>query len=49
MYKMKTMPKVKVFIWRMAKRCIPTKERLRDKGVHIEDGCYLCEGGDESL
>lgn len=42
-------PKIKVFMWRLARDIIPTKHNLSKKGVAVEGGCYMCRGGDETV
>ncbi|GAU39798.1 hypothetical protein TSUD_219730 [Trifolium subterraneum] len=40
---MKIPQKVKVFLWRAARGCLPTRERLRTRGVQCTDRCVHCE------
>ena len=40
---------MKVFAWRIFRRGLPTKDRLLEKRVLVSDGCYLCQGEEETL
>jgi hypothetical protein len=46
-WKIKIPAKVKNLIWRICRRCIPTRVRLRDRGVNCSIDCVLCNGHDE--
>jgi hypothetical protein len=46
-WEIKIPAKVKNFIWRICRRCIPTRVRLRDKGVNCTTNCVLCDNNDE--
>ena len=35
-------PRVKTLIWRICRNCLPTRKRLRDKGVNCTIVCALC-------
>lgn len=48
-WKVKTLLKIKVFMWCVCRRSLPSKDRLRDKGVITPDSCYLCTDGIETL
>ncbi|CAJ2645584.1 unnamed protein product [Trifolium pratense] len=41
-------PKIKNFIWRLCRNCIPTRARLIQKGVNCPDICALCENEQEN-
>ncbi|WJX13206.1 hypothetical protein P8452_03622 [Trifolium repens] len=41
-WNIKAPPKVKNLIWRICRRCLPTRVRLRDKGVDCVQVCALC-------
>lgn len=41
-------PKVKNFIWRVCRNCLPTRMRLKDKGVNCTSICNFCEGNFEN-
>ena len=45
---MKIPQKVKVFLWRAAQSCLPTRERLRTIGVQCTYRCVHCEGSYEN-
>ncbi|GAU38127.1 hypothetical protein TSUD_318140 [Trifolium subterraneum] len=36
-------PKIKNFIWRLCRNCIPTRTRLLQKGVNCPCNCVLCD------
>jgi len=40
-------PKVKNFIWRVCRNTLPTRLRLKDKGVNCEHNCVLCNLAEE--
>ncbi|XP_024636306.1 uncharacterized protein [Medicago truncatula] len=40
-------PRVKNFIWRICRNCIPTRMRLRDKWVNCDIVCSLCNSEEE--
>ncbi|XP_045802907.1 uncharacterized protein LOC123896579 [Trifolium pratense] len=40
-------PKVKNLIWRICRRCVPTRVRLRDKGVDYLQTCALCNNDED--
>ncbi|KAK2362141.1 hypothetical protein QL285_087230 [Trifolium repens] len=40
-------PKVKKILWRICRRCVPTRVRLRDKGVDCQQICALCNCDEE--
>lgn len=40
-------PKVKKFIWRACRNYLPTRQRLKDKGVNCSLDCVLCESNIE--
>jgi hypothetical protein len=42
-WKMQVPQKIKVFLWRAARGCLPTRERLRTRGVQYTDRCVHCE------
>jgi hypothetical protein len=47
-WNMKIPQKVKVFLWRAARGCLPTRERPLSRGVHCTDRCVHCEGSFEN-
>ncbi|GAU38731.1 hypothetical protein TSUD_208420 [Trifolium subterraneum] len=40
-------PKIKNFMWRICRNCLPTRARLHDRGVTCPINCVLCDAGDE--
>lgn len=38
-----------MFAWRLALHALPTKERLRSRGVDAADGCYHCGAIEENM
>jgi len=46
-WKLKIPPKVKQFIWRICRNCLPTRVRLKDKGVACPMKCTLCTVSNE--
>jgi hypothetical protein len=45
--RLKVPPKATNFIWRVCRNCLPTRIRLRDKGVNCPSNCALCDSNDE--
>jgi ribonuclease HI len=35
-------PKVKQFMWRLGRDCLPNRQRLMSKGVHGDSNCVVC-------
>jgi len=42
-------PKIKVFLWKVLKGAVAVEDRLRTRGVLIEDGCSMCPEKNETL
>jgi hypothetical protein len=42
-WKIRTLPKVKNFMWRVCRNCLPTCIRIQDKGINCPDQCVLCD------
>ncbi|CAJ2637113.1 unnamed protein product [Trifolium pratense] len=42
-WKATTPPKIKNFIWRLCRNCIPTRFRLNQKGVNCPGNCVHCD------
>jgi hypothetical protein len=40
-------PKIKNFLWRVCRNCLPTRVRLHDRGVECPSNCVLCDAGNE--
>lgn len=49
LWKLKVPPKVKVFLWRSARNCPPTKSNLLSRGIYVGGECYFCGGGYETV
>lgn len=43
-WRLEVPPKVRHFLWRACKNCLPTRVRLRDKGVECPTICEMCQG-----
>ena len=41
-------PKVKQFMWSVCTECLPTRPKLRTKGIPINDACSLCDHPSEA-
>lgn len=41
-------PRVKNFMWRLCKDCVPTRRRLLDKGINCPSNCVYCRDGEEN-
>ncbi|CAN1227370.1 Putative ribonuclease H protein At1g65750 [Linum perenne] len=41
-------PKVKQFLWRTARRVLPTRNAIVRRGLEVEDTCGLCDGDAET-
>jgi hypothetical protein len=42
-------PKVKNILWRICRQCVPTRDRLREKGVDCPQICALCNCDEEDI
>lgn len=42
-WSLKVPHKLKILLWRIARRCLPTRCRLRHKGVPCQDLCPMCK------
>ncbi|XP_058742674.1 uncharacterized protein LOC131615213 [Vicia villosa] len=47
-WNMKIPPRVKNFLWRLCRNCVPTRTRLIDKGVGCPDSCVIYGNGYEN-
>ncbi|CAJ2660552.1 unnamed protein product [Trifolium pratense] len=47
LWKIKVPPRVKNLLWRICRRCIPTRVNLRSRGVNCIDTCPLCNEHEE--
>ena len=48
LWRLKIPQKVKVFLWRAARECLPTRCRLQTRGVHCSDRCVHCNSSFEN-
>ncbi|KAL9840625.1 putative reverse transcriptase zinc-binding domain-containing protein [Arabidopsis thaliana] len=48
-WKLKTSPKIQVFLWKSIKGAIIVSERLQTRGIHNYDGCLLCGAVEETV
>jgi len=48
-WSLNTAPKIKVFLWKMLKGVVAVEDKLRTRGILIEDGCSMCSEKDETL
>ena len=46
-WKLKAPPKVKNFIWRLCRNVLPTRMRIKEKGVNCAPNCVLCDVNEE--
>ena len=46
-WRLKVPPRVRTLIWRICRNCLPTRTRLRDKGVNCATVCALCNVDEE--
>ena len=49
LWKLNIMPEIKVFIWHLCRKALPTKDRLSLRGVNVKGGCYFCDHNEETL
>lgn len=47
-WKLQVSPEIKHFVWRVLRCCLPTRERLQQKGIHCPPGCVFCPNEIES-
>lgn len=43
LWKLKIPPKIKHFLWRILRGCLPLRTQLQSKGVHCPHECPFCE------
>lgn len=48
LWKIEAPPKVKNFVWRVCRNCLPTRSRLGDKGVNCRSLCCCCDNNIET-
>jgi hypothetical protein len=46
-WKLKVPPRTKSLLWRICRNCLPTRTRLRDKGINCAAVCALCNVDEE--
>ncbi|KAL9830584.1 putative reverse transcriptase zinc-binding domain-containing protein [Arabidopsis thaliana] len=44
-----TAPNIKVFLWKAVKGAVAVEDRLRTRGILIEDGCSMCPEENETI
>lgn len=49
LWNLKISPKVKHFLWRACTNCLPTKDMLQSKRVHLNNICPICNVLSESV
>ena len=48
-WNVKTVPKIKVFLWKALKGALAVTDRLRSRGIQIFDGCMFCGADKETI
>lgn len=48
-WKLKVPPRIKSLLWRICRNCLPTRTRLRDKGVNCAAVSALCNVDEEDI
>ena len=48
-WKLCTLPKIQMFIWKYLHKAIGVKERLAARGMHLDDTCPLCHSATETI
>lgn len=48
-WKIPTLPKIRMFLWRVISGAVAVAERLNSRGLNVETRCKLCNGGSESI
>lgn len=49
LWKIPTLPKIKMFLWRAASGALAVAERLNSRGLHVDNNCKLCQGCPEII
>lgn len=47
--KLQVPPKVKIFLWRLCNKALPSKLNLEKREINVEEGCKCCGNFSESL
>lgn len=48
-WKVLTVPKIRVFIWKALSAALPTADLIRPRGIQIDDRCQTCGRENESI
>lgn len=48
-WKIKTLPKIRLFLWRVASGALAVSDRLGSKGLGVDNTCKLCQKSSETI
>lgn len=48
-WKIPTLPKIQMFLWRAVSGALAVVERLKSRGLGVDTHCKLCQGGPENI
>lgn len=48
-WKLKTAPKIKIFVWKALNGAIAVPERLQTRGLQVDRQCQVCGEANESI
>lgn len=48
-WKIPTLPKIRMFLWRVISGAVAVAERLNSRGLGVEPACKLCNDGAETI
>ncbi|KAL0723274.1 hypothetical protein Bca4012_037873 [Brassica carinata] len=48
-WKIPTLPKIRLFLWRALSGALAVAERLNSRGLGVEPNCKICDGGSETV
>jgi len=48
-WKIPTVPKIQVFLWKLLRGALAVTERLKTKGIQSYDGCWFCDADLETI
>lgn len=48
-WKLPTLPKIQMFLWRAVSGALAVAERLNSRGLGVDNICKLCQGGSETI